>query len=109
MGKLTRSLKRKRYEKELSRLQADFPSFRRVVVVFEGRDTAGKGRTIRAMTERVSPRVFHAALLRARHLVAEKFQFLRSRHSRRAGCASLWPIFTCDQHLASYLSMHATI
>jgi len=57
-GKVNGSLKRKRYEKELSRLQPSFASFRRVVVLFEGRDTAGKGGTIRAMTERVSPPVF---------------------------------------------------
>jgi polyphosphate kinase len=62
------SLQRKRYEKELSRLQAELCELqdwvkyrsRRVVVVFEGRDAAGKGGAIRATTGRVSPRVFRS-------------------------------------------------
>ncbi|MEJ7595669.1 MAG: hypothetical protein WKF77_29515 [Planctomycetaceae bacterium] len=37
----------------------------RVIVVFEGRDAAGKGGTIRASTERVSPRIFRVAALPA--------------------------------------------
>ena len=37
----------------------------RVIIVFEGRDTAGKGGTIRALTERVSPRVFRVVALPA--------------------------------------------
>ena len=37
----------------------------RVVIVFEGRDGAGKGGTIRALTERVSPRVFRVVALPA--------------------------------------------
>jgi len=60
-------LKRKDYEKELSRLQEELCKLQdwgkatrvcAVIVVFEGRDAAGKGGTIRAITERVSPRVF---------------------------------------------------
>ena len=59
-------LKRKQYEKELRRLQAELCHLqewvkakgRRIMVVFEGRDGAGKGGTIKAITERVSPRVF---------------------------------------------------
>ena len=59
-------LGRKEYESELRRLQAelcklqDWVKYRglRIIVVFEGRDAAGKGGTIRALTERVSPRVF---------------------------------------------------
>src|SRR5512134_484646 len=66
-------LKRKKYDKELRRLQAelcklqDWVKFKglRVIVVFEGRDGAGKGGTIRAITERVSPRVFRLAALPA--------------------------------------------
>jgi len=66
-------LKRKRYEKELSRLQAELCKLQewvkfkgvRVIVVFEGRDAAGKGGTIRAITERVSPRVFRLVALPA--------------------------------------------
>jgi polyphosphate kinase 2 len=66
-------LKRKRYEKELRRLQAELCRLQdwvkhkglRVIIVFEGRDGAGKGGTIRAITERVSPRVFRLVALPA--------------------------------------------
>jgi polyphosphate kinase 2 len=66
-------LKRKRYEKDLRRLQAELCHLQawvkhkglRVIVIFEGRDGAGKGGTIRAITERVSPRVFRLVALPA--------------------------------------------
>ncbi len=66
-------LKRKEYEKELVKLQAELAKLQewvrktghRAIVVFEGRDTAGKGGTIRAITERVSPRVFRVVALPA--------------------------------------------
>jgi len=66
-------LKRKDYEKELRRLQAELCMLQdwvkhkglRIMVVFEGRDGAGKGGTIRAITERVSPRVFRVVALPA--------------------------------------------
>jgi polyphosphate kinase len=66
-------LKRKEYEKELRRLQAELCKLQawikykglRVIVVFEGRDAAGKGGTIRAITERVSPRIFRLVALPA--------------------------------------------
>lgn len=66
-------MKRKAYEKELRRLQAELchlqewvkQSGQRVIIVFEGRDAAGKGGTIRAITERVSPRVFRVVALPA--------------------------------------------
>jgi polyphosphate kinase 2 len=66
-------LKRKDYEKELRKLQAELCTLQdwvthkglRVVVIFEGRDGAGKGGTIRALTERVSPRVFRVVALPA--------------------------------------------
>jgi polyphosphate kinase len=66
-------LDRKLYEKELKRLQAELCTLQewvkakglRVIVVFEGRDGAGKGGTIRAITERVSPRVFRVVALPA--------------------------------------------
>jgi len=66
-------LKRKQYEKEMNRLQAELCKLQawvkykglRVIVVFEGRDAAGKGGTIRAITERVSPRVFRLLALPA--------------------------------------------
>ena len=66
-------LKGKKYEKELRRLQAELCKLQdwmkykglRLIVVFEGRDAAGKGGTIRAITERVSPRVFRLVALPA--------------------------------------------
>ena len=66
-------LKTKKYEKELRKLQAELCPLQewvkhkglRVIIVFEGRDGAGKGGTIRALTERVSPRVFRVVALPA--------------------------------------------
>jgi polyphosphate kinase len=66
-------LKRKAYEKELRHLHGELVAMQewvkdtgaRVCVVFEGRDTAGKGGTIKAITERVSPRVFRVTALPA--------------------------------------------
>jgi polyphosphate kinase 2 len=66
-------LKGKKYAKELRKLQAELCKLQdwvkykglRVIVVFEGRDAAGKGGTIRAITERVSPRVFRSVALPA--------------------------------------------
>jgi polyphosphate kinase 2 len=66
-------LSRKQYEKELVRLQSELCKLQywvkykglKVIVIFEGRDAAGKGGTIRAITERVSPRVFRVAALPA--------------------------------------------
>ena len=66
-------LKRKDYENELRRLQEELCALQewvkhkglRVIVVFEGRDAAGKGGTIKAITERVSPRVFRVVALAA--------------------------------------------
>jgi polyphosphate kinase 2 len=66
-------MKRKKYEKELRKLQTELCHLQewvvhaglRVIVVFEGRDAAGKGGTIKAITERVSPRVFRVVALPA--------------------------------------------
>ena len=66
-------LKAKTYDKELRRLQAELCRLQdwvkakgeRAIVVFEGRDAAGKGGTIKAITERVSPRVFRTVALPA--------------------------------------------
>ena len=66
-------MKRAEYEKELQKLQVRLCHLQRwvkekglrVVVVFEGRDGAGKGGTIRAITERLSPRVFRVVALPA--------------------------------------------
>src|SRR6202045_3828139 len=66
-------LKRKEYEQELVRLHAEFVKLQqwvvqkglKVCILFEGRDGAGKGGTIKAMTERVSPRIFRVVALPA--------------------------------------------
>jgi polyphosphate kinase 2 (PPK2 family) len=66
-------MKRKIYEKELHKLQVELCRLQdwvkaegaRAIVVFEGRDAAGKGGTIKAITERVSPRVFRVIALPA--------------------------------------------
>ena len=66
-------LKRKDYDKELARLHVELVKLQgwvvhkglKVCVVFEGRDGAGKGGTIKAITERVSPRVFRVVALPA--------------------------------------------
>jgi len=66
-------MRRKEYEKALRVLQIELCALQdwvkdqglRVVVVFEGRDAAGKGGTIKAIAERVSPRVFRVVALPA--------------------------------------------
>jgi polyphosphate kinase 2 len=66
-------LSEKQYQKELKRLHAELVNLQewavktgaKVCVVFEGRDGAGKGGTIKAITERVSPRVFRVVALPA--------------------------------------------
>ena len=66
-------MKAKKYDKELRKLQARLCHLQdwvkqkglRVIIIFEGRDAAGKGGTIRALTERVSPRVFRLVALPA--------------------------------------------
>ena len=66
-------LERKAYEKALRKLQEELcylqdwvvETGQRVIIVFEGRDAAGKGGTIKAITERVSPRVFRLVALPA--------------------------------------------
>jgi len=71
-GKKTK-LSNKKYEKTLAKLQAELVKLQywvqkkglRVVVVFEGRDAAGKGGVIKRITERVSPRVFRVVALPA--------------------------------------------
>ena len=69
----TEELSDKQYLKKLRKLQAELCELQewvkykglRVIIVFEGRDAAGKGGTIKALTERVSPRVFRLVALPA--------------------------------------------
>jgi len=68
-----KNLKRKNYEKQVRKLQGELCKLQawvkhkglRAIILFEGRDGAGKGGTIRAITERVSPRVFRVVALPA--------------------------------------------
>ena len=83
-------MKRKAYEKELRKLQVELchlqewvkASGARVIIVFEGRDAAGKGGTIKALTERVSPRVFRVTVLPAPS-DREKSQLYMQRYMER--------------------------
>ncbi|MGM4919483.1 polyphosphate kinase 2 [Tardiphaga sp. 813_E8_N1_3] len=69
----TERLKRKDYEKQLEKLQVELCHLQewvkaknlKVIVIFEGRDAAGKGGSIKALTEKVSPRVFRVCALPA--------------------------------------------
>ena len=71
MGDKKQKLSTKDYEKELERLQAELVKLQywvqekglKVIIVFEGRDAAGKGGLIKRITERVSPRVFRVVAL----------------------------------------------
>ena len=66
-------MKRKEYEQEMRRLHGELVAMQewvkatgaKICIVFEGRDTAGKGGTIKRITERVSPRVFRVVALPA--------------------------------------------
>src|SRR5258705_9393049 len=85
-----KKLKNKAYLKELRKLQEklcylqEWVKFKglRVIIVFEGRDAAGKGGTIRALTERVSPRVFRVNALPAPS-DREKTQMFFQRYMER--------------------------
>jgi polyphosphate kinase len=73
LTKLPKKLDRKDFEKHLAKLQAELVKLQiwvqhkklKVVVIFEGRDAAGKGGVIKRITERVSPRVFRLVALPA--------------------------------------------
>jgi polyphosphate kinase 2 len=72
-GAQTEKMKNKEYAKQLEKLQVELCYLQewiksagaRIILVFEGRDTAGKGGIIKAITERVSPRVFRVVALPA--------------------------------------------
>ena len=93
-------LKRRAYEKELHKLQVQLCHLQewvrdkgvRAIVVFEGRDAAGKGGTIKALTERVSPRVFRVMALPAPS-DREKTQMYIQRYMERFPAAGEIVIF----------------
>ena len=83
-------MQRKVYEEELHKLQVELCHLQewvkekklRVIIVFEGRDAAGKGGTIKAITEKVSPRVFRVVALPAPS-DREKSQLFMQRYMER--------------------------
>ena len=78
-------MKRKEYERQMKILHGELVAMQewvkeagaKICIVFEGRDTAGKGGTIKRITERVSPRVFRVVALPTRP----------SGRSRRCTCS----------------------
>src|SRR5712691_3741010 len=95
-------LKREGYEQELARLHVEFVKLQqwvvqkglKVCIVFEGRDGAGKGGTIKAMTERVSPRIFRVVALPA-PTEREKSQMYSQRYIPHLPAAG--EIVICDR------------
>ena len=93
-------MKRKAYEKELRKLQVELCHLQswvkdkgvRAIILFEGRDAAGKGGTIKAITERVSPRVFRVVALPAPS-DREKSQMFMQRYVGRFPAAGEIVIF----------------
>lgn len=93
-------LRRKDYEERLAKLHADLVGLQqfvqakglRVCILFEGRDGAGKGGTIKALTERVSPRVFRVVALPA-PTDREKSQMYMQRYVRHLPAAGEVVIF----------------
>src|SRR6516162_3224773 len=89
-GETRPKMKGKQYAKELRKLQTELCRLQdwvvhkglRVIVVLEGRDAAGKGGTIKAITERVSPRVFRVVALPAPS-DREKTQMYMQRYVER--------------------------
>src|SRR6516165_4515084 len=93
-------MKRKAYEKELRKLQVELCHLQswvkdegvRAIILFEGRDAAGKGGTIKAITERVSPRVFRVVAMPAPS-DREKSQMFMQRYVGRFPAAGEIVIF----------------
>jgi polyphosphate kinase 2 len=100
MANTNERLKRKQYEKALRELQVELCALQdwvkeegaRIIVVFEGRDAAGKGGVIKAITERVSHRVFRVVALPAPS-DREKSQLYMQRYLQHAPAAGEIVIF----------------
>jgi polyphosphate kinase 2 (PPK2 family) len=96
-------LKRKPYETQLRQLQAELCALQawvkvkglRIIIVFEGRDCAGKGGTIKAITERVSPRVFRVVALSA--------PSDREKSQMYVGFGEQWNREVSEAHLRCYV------
>ena len=94
------TMSRKEYERELAKLHLELVKLQywvkqtgaRIVLLFEGRDAAGKGGTIKALTERVSPRVFRVVALPAPS-DREKSQMFMQRYMQQFPAAGEIVIF----------------
>jgi polyphosphate kinase 2 len=93
-------LKRKDYESALEKLQVELCHLQswvkqqglRVIIIFEGRDAAGKGGTIKAITDRLSPRIFRVVALPAPS-DREKSQLFMQRYIKEFPAAGEVVIF----------------
>ena len=100
MSKKNKKLTNKKYEKELFKLQVELCKLqewvkvegKRIIIVFEGRDTAGKGGVIKRIIERVSPRVFQVNALPA-PTERQKTQMYYQRYIERFPAAGEVVIF----------------
>ena len=107
-------LKRKEYERELARLHVEFVKQQqwvvdkglKVCILFEGRDGAGKGGMIKAMTERVSPRIFRVVALPA-PTEREKSQMYAQRYIPHLPAAG--EVVICDRYYASSIVYQAAM
>ena len=97
---MAKKMKRKAYERELARLEVELVKLQewikahglRVVVVFEGRDSAGKGGVIKRMTRRLSPRVVKVVALPA-PTEREKSQYYLQRYAPHLPAAGEMVLF----------------
>lgn len=100
MSKNNKKIKNKEYEKELYKLQVELCELqrwvrqegKRIIIIFEGRDTAGKGGVIKRILERVSPRVFQVNALPA-PTDRQKTQMYLQRYIERFPAAGEVAIF----------------
>ncbi len=96
----TTPIKKKKYERELRKLQTRLVEMQewirnsasKVVIVFEGRDAAGKGGVIHRIMERVSPRIFHHVALPA-PTDREKSQLYAQRYMKEMPAAGELVLF----------------
>src|SRR5262249_40074753 len=94
------TLSRKDFEKQLAKLQSELVKLQlwvqhkglKIIVIFEGRDAAGKGGVIKRITDRVSPRVFRVVALPA-PTEREKSQMYIQRYIRHLPAAGEVVIF----------------
>ena len=101
-----KKLKGKDYERELEKLHVELVKLQewvkhkgiKVCVIFEGRDGAGKGGTIKAITERVSPRVFRVVALPRP----------RSARNRRCTFSAISRIFPRPEKWSSSIAVGTT-